>query len=235
MVYFRFFWICFIFLIGFIVIRPLIWIIAQKKSWHHYYFPLSKIWARFFYFCLGIRIKIEWEFEIDKNKTYIFCPNHFSYLDIPLLTYSIPKYFCFVGLSELGKIFLFGYLYRKFHILVDRSSLKDKYRTYKDSISALRNGKSLVIFPEGGIWATDFPNMAPFKEGAFRMAIESKVEIVPVSLPDNWKMMPLLEWKKLRFCHQKVIFHKPISTELLDSKDIKKISEQCFETIQSKL
>ncbi|TAG01839.1 MAG: 1-acyl-sn-glycerol-3-phosphate acyltransferase [Cytophagia bacterium] len=235
MIYLRFFWITFIFLIGFVFVRPFIWIVAQKKSWNHYYFFISKIWAKFFYFCLGIHIKIKWKFEPDKNKVYIFCPNHFSYLDIPLLTYAIPKYFSFVGLSELGKIFLFGYLYRKFHILVDRSSLKDKYRTYKDSISALQNGKSLVIFPEGGIWATDFPKMAAFKEGAFRMAIESKVEIVPVSLPDNWKMMPLFEWRKLRFCHQNIIFHQPIITENLTNNDIKNIAQLCFETIQKQL
>ncbi len=235
MSYFRFFWLGFIFWIGFIWVRPLIWIVAQKKSWHKYYFPISKIWAKFFYFCLGIKIEIEWKFKPEKDKIYIFCPNHFSYLDIPLLTYSIPNYFSFVGLSELGKIFLFGYLYRTFHILVDRGSLKDKYRTYKDCIQALKTEKSLVIFPEGGIWATDFPKMAEFKEGAFRMAIESQVEIIPVSLPDNWKMMPLLAWKKLRFCKQKVIFHAPISTQNLTNKDIKNISQQCFETIQKTL
>lgn len=217
------------------IVRPLIWIIAQKKSWHHHYFIISKYWAKFFYFCLGIKIDIQWEFVPEKNKVYIFCPNHFSYLDIPLLSYCIPNYFSFVGLSELGKIFLFGYLYRKFHILVDRKSLKDRYRTYKDSLQALQQGKSLVIFPEGGIWATDFPNMAPFKEGAFKIAIESKVEIVPISLIDNWKMMPLLEWKKLKFCNQKVIFHQPISTQNLAPKDIKNISNLCFQTIQNAL
>ena len=90
-----------------------------------------------------------------------------------------------------------------------------------------------MIFPEGGIFSTNFPEMIqPFKDGAFSMAIENKVPIVPISLLDNYKVMPdvLFKWHKIR-----VIVHKPIDTTNLTKADIDTLKKQVYDVIQPTL
>ena len=104
---------------------------------------------------------------------------------------------------------LFGFMYRQLHITVDRDRLKSRYSTMIRSLEALDEGKSLVIFPEGGIITEREPVMGSFKDGAFRVSIEKQIPIVPVTIPFNWIILPadefLMNWKPL-----KIIFHKPI-------------------------
>ncbi len=236
--YLYFFWLCVWFFGGFFVLLPFFLVIIQRKQWHKYYFYLARAWATVFYMMIGIKIKIEGLENIQKSeKPIIFCPNHFSYLDIPLLTYTIPHFFVFVGLHNLGKIPLFGYMYRNIHILVNRESLKDRYRSFIDTQNALLAGKSLVIFPEGGIWTIDFPKLSPFKDGAFRLSFQTNTPIVPVTLLNNWEMMPLLDAKRLRYKHQTVIFHTPIipNRQNNQNEEIKRLQNTCFEVINQRL
>ncbi len=231
-----FLWLCLWFFLGFFILFPFFLIIIQNKKWHKYYYYLAKTWAKVFYVMIGIKIKIIGLENIQK-KPLIFCANHFSYLDIPLLTYCIPHFFVFVGLHNLGKIPLFGYMYRNIHILVNRASLKDRYRSFQDTQNAIKEGKSLVIFPEGGIWTTDFPLLSPFKDGAFRLALQTKTDILPVTLVNNWQMMPLLDIKRLTPKHQTVIFHNPISPipQNNPNEEIKRLQNECFEVIAKTL
>ncbi len=103
----------------------------------------------------------------------------------------------------------FGFMYRRLHITVDRSKLKSRYSTLVKSLKALDDGKSLVIFPEGGIVTERDPIIGPFKDGAFRASIEKQIPIVPVTIPYNWIILPadefLMRWRPL-----KIIFHEPI-------------------------
>ncbi len=85
----------------------------------------------------------------------------------------------------------FGYMYKKLHITVDRSKLKSRYTTLKRSMEAIDHGKSLVIFPEGGIITEREPVLSRFKDGAFRIAIDKQIPIVPVSIPYNGYFCPL--------------------------------------------
>ena len=90
-----------------------------------------------------------------------------------------------------------------------RNLLKSKYTSYKRSQEAIDEGKSLIIFPEGGIISTSFPTMGRFKEGAFRLAVEKQIPIVPVTIATNWIILPddltQLSWHPI-----KVVFHEPI-------------------------
>src|SRR5690606_33276256 len=108
--------------------------------------------AKAFYAVCFFSLEIEYKAPFDKSKQYVFCPNHTSFLDIPLMGFT-PVYFVFVGKSSIAKVPLFGYMYRKLHVTVDRNSLKSKYVTIERSKKAIDEGKSLVIFPEGGILA----------------------------------------------------------------------------------
>ena len=134
----------------------------------------------------------------------------------------------------MEQIPLFGYMYKKLHITVDRSSLKSKFNTLKLSMQAIDEGKNLIIFPEGGILTEKDPVIGRFQDGAFRVAIEKQIPIVPVTIPYNWIILPpnefLLRWHRL-----KIVFHEPISTAGLGSSDIEDLKQKVFQVIQDEL
>lgn len=194
---------------------------------------LNRWWARLLFTFIGIPFRVEYRKKPDPRKQYIFCSNHFSYLDIPTLGLA-PNNAVFVGKTGIESIPLFGYMYGKLHITVDRSKLKSRYASLKRSLEAIDEGKSLVIFPEGGIITLKDPVMAKFKDGAFRVAIEKQIAIVPVTIPYNWIILPpdqfLLRWHPL-----KVVFHEPIDTTGLTLKDTDALKAKLFTIIDDEL
>ena len=102
------------------------------------------------------------------------------------------------------------------------------------SMKAIDDGKSLTIFPEGGIISKQPPHLAPFKDGAFRTAIEKQIPIVPVSIPFNWIILPdnnLILHRGLI----KVVFHKPIETKGYSLEQVNEIKKKVFEVIDQEL
>ena len=181
-----------------------------------------------------MRVKVSYHPSIDKNGQYLFCPNHFSYLDIPSMGYT-PGNFIFVGKNAMEKVPLFGYMYKKLHITVNRASLKSKHSTYVRSKEAIDNGKSLVMYPEGGVTTDNPPQMGGFKNGPFKLAIEKQIPIIPVTIPNNWILLPdddrfLLKWGTMH-----VVYHEPISTEGLNLNDLESLKDKVYSVIQSEL
>lgn len=193
----------------------------------------NRWWARMLFFLIALPFKVVYHVKLDKRKQYIFCPNHFSYIDIATMGLNYHNTI-FVGKSEINKVPVFGFMYRKLHITVDRSKLKSRYTTLLKTKQALEEGKSLVIFPEGGIVTEKDPVMAKFKDGPFRASIEKQIPIVPVTIPYNWIILPpnefLLRWKPM-----KVIFHKPIDPSGFTINDIDQYKEQVRSVIQEEL
>jgi 1-acyl-sn-glycerol-3-phosphate acyltransferase len=194
---------------------------------------INRWWARLLFTCIGVPFMVRTHFEIDRKKQYVFCPNHTSYLDIPTLGLN-PFNAIFVGKNDIEKIPLFGFMYRKLHITVDRAKLMSRYSTLIQSREALDMGKSLVIFPEGGIVSQSPPTMASFKDGAFRLAIEKQIPIVPVTIPYNWIILPDLELI-LRWHPLKVVFHSPIETSGLTLDELDTLKKKVFDIIDDEL
>ena len=133
---------------------------------------------------------------------------------------------------SLGDIPLFGIFFRTVDIAVNRKSMRDSVTAYQLAEKAVLKGDSLGIFPEGGI-ANQVPKMIKFKSGAFRLAIEHNVKVVPVTIADNWKRLPQGGFEsggtpgKMR-----VIVHKPIDTTELTIADLSDLMKEAHETIQ---
>jgi 1-acyl-sn-glycerol-3-phosphate acyltransferase len=100
---------------------------------------------------------------------------------------------------------------------------------------AIDEGKSLVIFPEGGIITKHPPNMTPFKDGAFRTAIEKQIPVVPVSIPNNWIILPDKDPLYLQRGTIRVIFHKPIETKGYTLDRIDELKKKVFDVIDHEL
>lgn len=172
--------------------------------------------------------------KLDPARQYIFCPNHFSYLDIPAMGLN-PINTIFVGKSDMEGIPLFGFMYRKLHITVNRLSLRSRSETLLASLTALDEGKSLVVFPEGGMITKVPPSMAPFKDGAFRMAIEKQIPIVPVTLANNWIILPDKNPLRLHAGVVRVVFHEPIETNGMDLSRIAELKQKVYTIIDQEL
>lgn len=224
----------FIFALIYILLLPIFLILIQNSKWHGAGRKLYRLWARAFFTLIFMPIKVIYNSDLSKNKSYIFCSNHFSFMDIPAVGCS--KFnITFVGKSSLGTIPLFGYMYNKLNITVDRSRLKSRYETMLVCRNAINDGQNLVFFPEGGMLATNPPAMARFKDGAFRLAIEEQVPIVPVTIPFNWKILGeenrfLVKWHPCR-----VIFHEQIPTIGMELDQVELLKEKVFDVIQNEL
>ena len=191
------------------------------------------IWAKFFFNLCLLPVRIIHEEKFDPKQQYIFCANHFSYLDIPLMGFTYHD-FVFVGKSSLAKIPLFGYMFKKLHITVDRSSFRDRHKALLRSKEAIEQGRSLLIFPEGGILTSNPPEMARFKDGAFRTAIEKQISIIPVTIPYNWILLPD-ESVVLNRRASTIVYHKPIVVKGMTMEDLETLKMNTFAVIDSTL
>ena len=226
-------WGVFVFCVLFVILFPFFLVPIAFPGQHKLVGILNRIWAKGLFIMSFLPYKVECRSRLDLSTQYIFCPNHFSYLDIPTMGLN-PVNTIFVGKNEMANIPLFGFMYRRLHITVDRSQLKSRVKTFHRSIDALAEGKSLVIYPEGGICTQHPPVMAPFKEGAFRAAIEKQIPIVPVTIPHNWIILPdgelLLHAGKI-----KVIFHEPINANEYSVDEVEALSARVRTVIENEL
>lgn len=218
----------------FLIMLPVFVILIHTNNRHPLVFTLHRIWANLFYTLSFIPITKVYSEKVDFSRQYIYCSNHFSYLDIPAIGINRIRPI-FVGMSALSNIPLFGYMYRNIHITLDRQKLKSKYYAMGKCVFELNNGHNLVIFPEGGITSKHPPEMARFKDGAFRLAIENQIPIVPVTIPYNWILFP--DDGKLLFSRSKnmIIFHDPIDTRGMTRDDLKMLKSKTVSVIRSEL
>lgn len=228
-------WALFWFVLVFLLLYPFFVLFIQRKQWHRYGHFLNKIWAHVVFAACLLPTKVESRLKREKGKAYIYCANHSSYMDIPSLCYGLPGHFVFVGKASLAKVPLFGYMFRGLYISVDRESRKSRYNTMIECGKAIDENISIGIFPEGTIPKNGTYHMIPFKEGAFRMAIEKQVPIVPVTIPFNWIILPD-DGKVMPRRHlMKMIIHEPIETRGMNLDQIKELSDRTFNIIQEEL
>jgi 1-acyl-sn-glycerol-3-phosphate acyltransferase len=161
---------------------------------------------------MGFKIKVKKEAEVIYGKSYMFVANHTSMTDIMLMLAVEKNPFVFVGKKELTKIPLFGYFYKRTCILVDRSSTKSKKEVFNRAQQRLNSGLSICIFPEGGVY-NDCELICEFKNGAFRLAIEHQIPIVPMTFADNLKRLPYDFLSGGSPGKMRATIHKPIPTK----------------------
>ena len=194
---------------------------------------MCRMWSRFILFCSGLSLDVEFEQALDPSKAYIICPNHTSFIDIPVTFAIVPSVFVFIGKKSLSNIPLFGWVYKKTMILVDRSSNRSSYNAYKHASERIANGVGIAIYPEGGIPPHEI-KLQRFKSGAFRMAIEQGVDLVPVTFADNKKRFPS---GRLDGCpgRLRVFVHKPINATMYTMDTVHEFKSEVFTIIDKKL
>lgn len=169
-----------------------------------------------------------------KDQHYILCSNHTSYLDIPMMCLTVPGFFNYMGKAELSKIPLFGRFFRTIDIAVNRKSARDSYRAFEMAKKSLATGASIVIFPEGGI-PDSAPTMRKFKPGAFKIALQLGIPVLPITFVDNWRLLPDDgKYTALPGCTRAIV-HEPIEVAGLTDEDLGAFAEKLYNTINGPL
>jgi 1-acyl-sn-glycerol-3-phosphate acyltransferase len=223
-----------IFSLSFLFIFPFLLLCIWVPKWSKLGRKVNHLWASIYFKLIFLDIEVLGKSHVKKGKSYVFVANHFSYLDIPMMGL-LEGDVVFVGKSSLKNLPLFGFYFRKLHIMVNRSSIKSRGEVILRAKKAIDNKSSIIIFPEGGITSPEPPMMKNFKDGAFVIAIDKQIPIIPITLSFNHLILPDDGRNLLNFQRGKMVIHEPISTIGFGDKDINALKSECFEVIQKQL
>lgn len=202
-------------------------------------FPLAykgiRLWSILLFYGSGFRLSFESNHKLDKNQSYIISSNHHSYFDILVLSIIHKNHpIVFVGKSELSKVPIFGMIYKKICIVVDRNNIRSRARVYQSAKQKIDLGNSLVIFPEGGITDNKELILNRFKDGAFSIAISTQVPIALYAIKGLKEMLPEA-WSQGYPGKVKVKLIDVIHTDNLSLKSKNELKEICFEKLYLEL
>jgi 1-acyl-sn-glycerol-3-phosphate acyltransferase len=204
-------------------------LVDSGGRWQH---GCARLWSWLILKTSGIRVHVEGMEHVKPDAPAIFCVNHQSSMDIPVLLASLPFQFRFVAKRSLFRYpFMGWHLRRSGHIAVERNRPGEARKSLDAAIKRIRDGCPVVVFPEGGRSRTG--EILPFKAGAFHLAVRSGVPVFPVTLngtmavlrPDTVHIRPGLV---------EMIVHPSIPTAGLTSDDVKGLAEKVRDQILSK-
>lgn len=170
-----------------IVMFPFLLLFTSKEKYYPQFFFLARVWAKIILYGMGFYPIVKKLETPQKGKSYMFVANHTSMTDIMLMLSIVKNPFVFVGKKELAKFPMFGFFYKRTCILVDRGNVKSRQEVFQQAQRRLNQGVSICIFPEGGVPDDESVLLDTFKDGAFRLAIDHQIPIVPLVFFDNKK------------------------------------------------
>lgn len=199
----------------------------KRTTW---FIQLSRIWIGTWLPLAGIRLKIKGREYFKKGENYVVVCNHNSFMDVPVMSPGMPGPLGnkTIAKIEMAKIPLFGLIYRRGSVLVDRKSEESRLKSYTYMKRVLEMGLHMCIYPEGTRNKTNLP-LKEFKDGAFRLAIETKKAIIPAVLFNTRKVLPM--HKTFFFWPSKIEMHflAPVETASLDISETRQLKQEVFD------
>jgi 1-acyl-sn-glycerol-3-phosphate acyltransferase len=163
---------------------------------------IFRIWMNVFFFLSGIRLKVKGKENFQKGENYIVLFNHNSMMDVPVSTPFTPGANKTIAKIEMAKIPLFGMVYKRGSVLVDRKNEESRKASYMKMKEVLEMGLHMVIYPEGTRNKTNQP-LQRFHSGAFRLSVDTGKPILPALIFNSVKVLP-----------RKIFFFWPTKIEL---------------------
>lgn len=191
-------------------------------------------WGRTFLFVTGTRVTVTGADRLDPEASYVFTGNHTSNLDIPVLLGRLPSQIRFLAKAELFGVPILGPAMRAVHMVeTNRTAGPAAHRAINSQVrTVIGEGLSLAIFPEG-TRSRDGSLMA-FKKGAFRIAVDSEIAIVPITILGASRAWPA--GNKIVYGGRiELVIHEPISTAGLARDGIDALRDRARETVGAPL
>jgi 1-acyl-sn-glycerol-3-phosphate acyltransferase len=185
------------------------------------YYP-GMWWSKIICFVTLCPVTVRGRENLNKNQSYIFVANHQGIYDIFLIYGYLNVPIKWMMKQSLRKIPFVGKACEMAgFIFVDNSSPKAVARTIRETEQKLRNGASVALFPEGS--RTQTGRLGKFKKGAYQMAVDLRLPIVPVTINGSYHVMPK-GFYFIRPHKMELLIHEPVSTEDLTSDNIRDIA-----------
>ena len=196
------------------------------------YYP-GKIWSILTCLIFLLPVKVEGREKIHKHTSYIFVPNHQGAFDIFLIYGFLGRNFKWMMKKSLRKLPFVGKACQSAgHIFVDRSGPRKVLETIQHAKASLVNGVSLVVFPEGSRSFTG--HMGKFKKGAFQLADELQLEVVPVTIDGSFQILPRTG-KWIHPYRMILTIHDPIPPKGQGIENIKATMAEAYAAVESAL
>jgi 1-acyl-sn-glycerol-3-phosphate acyltransferase len=228
-------WFVLVFITIFLVLFPFFYVALLTKKFEFVY-KLKRFWGKSSAYLSFLFPVIKYQTKKYKMpRPCIFVANHTSYLDIIFSPFYIDHTAVYMGKYELLKIPLFKTFFKHLDIPVNRKSVTDAHKAFTDCGKKLDEGLSVVIYPEGTI--SENGKLRPFKNGAFKLAIEKQVPIVPAVNLNNWWFLQNGGYFKSngRFGIPDIFVGNPIETKGMTNENINELKEKVFNFTQQEL
>lgn len=198
------------------------------------YFP-GKCWAWIITRLFLLPVIVEGRAHLKPGQSYVFVANHQGAFDIFLIYGFLCRNFKWMMKWEIKKIPFVGFACKMSHqIFVDKSGPSRVKETYDQARATLKSGMSLVVFPEGARTYTG--KIRSFKKGAFMLADELQLPVVPITINGSFKVMPRTkDWHFAQWSPLRMTIHQPIFPVGQGHDNISTIMRQSYDAVMSDL
>jgi len=202
-----------------------------KKLKNAYTQKITTLWAKQLLFTSGSSMIITGLENIPEDKSFCILSNHQSNFDIPILMSIVPGNIGFVGKSEMLKVpFLSTWMKALHCVFIKRTNIKDSIEGLKRAINHVKDGQSMVLFPEGTRSRNGIPGK--FHHAGIRMALQEKVLLIPVTIKNSYKMFE--QNNRIIPVKIEIVIHNPLNTDSADdSTNVNNIIGTIKEPVES--
>lgn len=205
----------------------------DKSEFNAFVYHEVSVWAKHRLYSTGSKINVNGLENLPKDETVLFVSNHQSNFDIPLLLAELPVPKGFIAKKELSNVPILSKWMRYINCLfMDRDDLKQSMQVILEGIKLLKGGYSMVVFPEGT--RSKGGPAGEFKAGSFKLALKSKVKIVPITIDGTYKILEQNNYK-IKPAEVSLYIHPPIETTNLTKDEIADLPQRVEKIILSKL
>ncbi|HUH32580.1 MAG TPA: lysophospholipid acyltransferase family protein [Daejeonella sp.] len=227
-------WCLLVFTIVMIGVLPFIVVVTailNGKAGHNAAFLFLRIWGWIVAILCFFPVRSSNRNIYAKDKAYIFVSNHNSYLDSVAVVTAVPKPFKPLGKVEMNRIPIFGMIYRRLVIMIDRKSAESRKQCEADLRHQILQGQSVLIFPEGTMNRGEEP-LASFYDGAFRLAIETQTPIAPMVILNARELFPRDQPLNIKPGFINCSFLAPVEVKGLTLADLPDLKTRVYELMK---
>ncbi len=181
---------------------------------------ITKIWMSVWLNLIASPLRVIGKKNFEKGKNYVVVCNHNSLMDVPVTTPFVPGANKTIAKKSFTKAPVFGWVYKRGSVLVDRNSEESRRESFEEMKKTLSEGLHMVIYAEGTRNRTPDP-LKSFHNGAFKLAVEAQKDIIPALIFNTKKVLPPNKTFFLWPHTLKMHFLPPVSSKNITSKDLK--------------
>lgn len=205
--------------------------ILRNEAGKHAILLLLRCWAWAFSILSCFWVKTLHKELINQQVPHIYVGNHGSYLDAVAVCISVPQYFSPLGKVEMTKVPIFGMIYKRIVVMIDRSSKESREQSVAALKKDIKKGQSILIFPEGTMNKTAQP-LSEFYDGAFRIAIETQTPVLPFVMVNNRNLLPRIKPLNAHPGLLTTVFIPAVPVKGLQLEDLPQLKQKVFDLME---